>query len=212
MQLKTNRNTTFYPFYIFPLLYVVSIYQIPFSLSMNEDSAIASYLIYLPLLFGILNIIVAAIFCKPENRIMLFQAAILIKYALIPFFLIGGMLVGISFLLSFIPVPFMIFVGPTVAVIGMVMGWLVLAFASPYAIAYLRLSAKESLLPKTFMTLHILVQFFFTLDVIDIMYLSFKEHRWTKLTIVVIVLLAMAILLLLILIALAIAGILTTGT
>lgn len=212
MQIKTNRDTTFYPFYIFPLLYVVSIYQFPFSFSMSEDSAIASYLMYLPLLFGILNIIAAVKFCKPENRIMMFQAAILIKYALIPFFIIGGMFVGISFLFSFIPVPFMIFVGPMVALVGTIVGWLVLAFESPYAIAYLRLSANESLLSKSFMILHIVVQFFFTLDVIDIMYLSFKEHRWTKLTIVIIVLLAVAILLLLILIALAIAGILTTGT
>lgn len=196
-------------FYIFPLLYVISVYSLPVLLSLSEEYSAASDLMILPVVFGVVNIIVSAKFCKPENRIILFNSSVLVKYALIPFFVIGGMILAAAFLLSFIPVPFMIFVGPVITITGAVAGWLVLAFESPYVIAYLRLSAKEGVYAKGVAILHAILQFFFTLDVIDIMCLTFKERRWKKLTVFIIILLIAAILLLGILTALGIIGIIT---
>lgn len=201
-----QEDSKFHPFYIFPLLYVISVYLLPVCLFTSEEYPFASYLMCLPLVFGILNIIVSVKFCKPENRILIFNSTILVKYALIPFFVIGGMILTASFLLSFIPVPFMIFVGPVITALGAVIGWLVLIFEAPYAIAYLRLSATAGVYTKPAVILHSILQFFFTLDVIDIMFLTFKERRWKKLTIAIVALFAIALLLLLILTALGIAG------
>lgn len=195
-------------FYIFPLLYVISVYLLPVFFVLSVEFSDASYLVFVPVVFGVVNIIVSVIFCKPENRITLFNSTVLVKYALIPFFVIGGMILAAAFLLSFIPVPFMIFVGPFITITGALTGWLVLAFESPYAIAYLRLSAKEGVYTKGVTMLHTILQFFFTLDVIDIMCLTFKEHRWIKLTIFIIILLIAAILLLGFLMVLGIIGIL----
>ena len=116
----------------------------------------------------------------------------------IPFFIIGGMVLAASSLISFaaIHIPILIFAGPIIIAIGSVIGWLVLAFESPYAIACLRLSAKAGVYTTVAAILHIILQFFFTLDVIDIMFLTFKERRWKKLTIFIIILLVTAILLL----------------
>lgn len=203
-----KKDSKFHPFYIFPLLYVASIYLLPVCFFLSEEYSFASYLMYLPIVFGVFNIIVSVKFCKPENRIIMFNSTILVKYALIPFFIIGGITLTVTFLFSFIPVPFMIFVGPVITAFGIVIGWLILVFEAPYAISYLRLSAKAGVYAKTAMILHTILQFFFTLDVIDIMFLAFKEHRWKKLTIFIIVLLIILVLLFLTLIALGTAGIL----
>lgn len=192
-------------FYLFPILYVISIYLIPFFL-FAESGSVFSYMIVLPVLLGILNIIVAIVFSKPENRIMMLNAAVLIKYSLIPFFVLGGVFIACSLLLSFIPVPFMVFLGLPMALISSVIGWLALAMEAPYMIAYLRLSVKASVCSKGMAVVHTILQFFFTLDVIDTFILLFKEKKWIKLTIIVMVLLVMMIILLGVLIALLIIG------
>ncbi len=169
-------------FYIVPLLYIISIYMSVILIG-TEDPA--EYLLFLPAVFGVLNIIVSVRFCKLENRMMLLNAAILCKYATIPFFLVGGLVLTLCFLLSFIPVPFMIFVGPALALVGVVIGWLVLAFESPYLIAYWYLSVKEGKCSKVSAVFGIIFQFFFLIDVIEVMYLTFKEKkkRWLTATV-----------------------------
>lgn len=195
---KTKQEKGFQLFYIFPILYVLSVYLLPVFILMMQAKNMLSYLIYLPIVCGVLNIIVSIKFCKPENRYMMFHATVLVKYAMIPFFILGGLLVMASLLLSFIPVPFMIFLGPTVAVMGIIIGWLVLAFEAPYAISYLRLSAKAKTCSKVMAVLHSIFQFFFTLDVIDVMVLTMKERKWRRLTISIIILLAVAVMILII--------------
>lgn len=191
--------------YIFPLLYVVSIYFFVFCFMKNPDSAL-SYMIYLPLVFGVLNIIVSIVFCKPENRIRMLNAAMLVKCALIPLFVVGGVLVFMSFLLSFIPVPFMIFLGPLLGIMGIVVGWGILVLESPYAISYLHLSSKAKIRSKGMAVFHCILQFFFTLDVIDVMVLSFKEGKWRKLIVCMIVLTILILIFLFLLIVLGIAS------
>lgn len=178
-----NESKKLHIFYIFPLLYVVSVYLFPVFLSLSAEFPFLSYLSYVPFIFGILNIIMSVKYCRPEYRSIMLTSAVLMKYAMIPFFALGSLLVIGSFLLSFIPVPFMIFFGPTVAFMCCVIGWLILAFEAPYTISYLRLSQKAGIRPKFAEVLHCICQFFFFLDVFDVMYLTLKEGKWKKLTI-----------------------------
>lgn len=196
---QTEDNNGLHPFYIFPFLYVVSIYFFPFLLQFKADNSILSYLLFLPLVFGIVNIIVSVKFCKPENRMILLNSTVLMKYALIPFFLFGGCLVVLCLCLSLIPVPFMIFLGPAATFLCLVIGWLILAFEAPYAISYLCASSKTNVWPKALIVIHSILQFFFTVDVIDVMVLTLREKKWIKLTIGIIVLLVLAVIALVVL-------------
>lgn len=208
---QLKQSNSFHPFYIFPLLYVISFYVVPVLFAIVQETPIASYILYVPIIFGVLNIIVSVKFCKPENRIMLLNAAVLVKYAMIPFFIIGSLVVILSLLVSFIPVPFMIFLGPALTIAEVIVGWLVLAFGAPYTICYLYLDSKVHIRSKFMIAIHIILQFFFTLDVIDVMILTLRERRWKKLTICIIIALAVVIILFLFLIVWGLAGILMKG-
>lgn len=182
-------------FYIFPLLYVVSVYLSPIFYFNSEEFPFLSYFMYAPFIFGVLNIIVSIKCCKSEYIDIMLNSVVLIKYSMIPFFVIGGILVFGSLLLSFIPVPFMIFFGPTMAFMECVIGWLILALEAPYTISYLCLSQKAGIRPKSMTILHSVCQFFFFLDVFDVMYLTLKERKWKKLTITLLVLMVVAVIL-----------------
>lgn len=178
--MQEEQKKGFRPFYIFPLLYVISIYIYLFSVV--EDIGVAqSFAGYLPIVFGIVNIVVSILYCKPQNRILMLNAAVFVKFALIPFFIVGGLAVFMSFFLSFIPVPFMIFVGPMLGLMGIFVGWVILVLESPYVISYLRLSSKAKLRSKGMVILHSILQFFFTVDVFDVMVLAIREGKWKKL-------------------------------
>lgn len=207
----TDKTGGFHYIYVISLIYVLSIYMIPV-IFLIESSNITYYFFLIPLVLGIINIIVSITCGRTENRIVLLNAAVLIKYSLIPFFLIGGCLIVVTFLFSFIPVPFMIFVGPMFALLEAGVGWFALALAAPYTISYLCVSAKEKLRPKSMVVIHSILQFFFVVDVIDLMILTLKERKWKKLTITIIILLAIFALLMLIFLILGITGIITHGS
>lgn len=200
------RSKGLYLFYLFPLFYVMSVYLIPVFAAGLKKGDMLSFLVYLPVLLGVVNIIVCIRFCKPGNRIMLLNGAVFIKYALIPFYIVGGLALMITFLMSFIPVPFMIFLFLPVSAIGAVAGWLILALGAPYTISYLRLSVKEGTCPKRMAVICGILQFFFTVDVIAVMVLAWREHKWRKLSIAIIVMLAAAMVILLILCLFGIVG------
>lgn len=186
---KKNLRT----FYIFPLMYVISVYLIPACFFMENDFHFLSYLIYAPIIFGILNIIMSVRCCKPEYHDIMLNSAVLVKYSMIPFFIIGGILVVACLLVSFIPIPFMICLGPIMALICCIIGWFILAFEAPYTISYLCLSKKTSTGAKVMVAIHSILQFFFMADVFDVMYLTLKEKKWKKLTITLLVLMITAI-------------------
>lgn len=201
-----NQNKGFHYIYVISLIYVLSIYLVPviaFTL-ISMDIKIADNLFWLPVIIGIVIFVASIKCCKPGNRIVLLNAAVLIKYGLIPFFIINQCLSVILLLFTFIPVPFMIFVGPTGFLILSVVGWFVLALGAPVTISYLCVTAKEKLRSKGMVVLHSLLQYFFVADVIDLMILTLKERKWKKLTIAVIILLAIFALLMLILLILGI--------
>lgn len=203
-----NQNKGFHYIYVISLIYVLSIYLVPVIaiILQSMDIDIAFYLFCLPIIIGIVIFIVSIKCCKLGNRIVLLNAAVLIKYALIPFFLFNGLLSIISLLFTFIPVPFMVFVGPTGFILFSVVGWFVLALGAPVTISYLCVTAKEKLRSKGMVVLHSLLQYFFVFDVIDVMILTLKEHKWKKLTITIIILLSIFAVLIMLLLVLGIHG------
>ncbi|MCM1180345.1 MAG: hypothetical protein NC347_08830 [Clostridium sp.] len=198
-----NQKKGFHHICAAALMYVLSIYLVPIIVSafltlVDKDMIVYS-LFLIPVILGIVNIIVSVKCCKPGNRIMLLNAAVLVKYSLIPFFIFNGFASALFLLLTFSPVPFMIFVAPGASVMLWIVGWFVMALGMPYTISYLCVSAREKLRSKGMVIIHSLTQFFFVVDVIDVMVLTMKEHKWKKLTITVMILLAILTLLLLVL-------------
>lgn len=140
---------------------------------------------FFPLLYGLLNLILLKKNRNVISRNQLLNCTILIKYSLIPLFALGGVLILLFALMSFIPVPFMIFVGPTAVIALNLYGFEILIGSAPFSISYLKKSRQEGVHGKAFTIIAEIMQFFFTLDVVSIMILSFKEKRWRKLTVCV---------------------------
>lgn len=186
-------RTGFRPLYTVPILYLVSLYACPI-LIMAFDLEIVNYdtgdssgllLLQIPVCLAIANIVAAAVGRRNESRAFLLNSAVLLKYGLIPFYLVGGLLVALAALSSLIPVPFMIFVGPTIAMSFSFIGWLLMLSGSAYSLAYLKASRRAGALPATLATLSTVLQFFFVADVIDVMVLTWREGRWRKATVAV---------------------------
>ncbi len=180
-------------FYIFPVLYVISSYLALSNIFNGQKGLLYALMFLSPFIFGILNIVVCVRCCKPEYRDIMITSAAIVKYCMVPFFVIGGFLVAGSFISGFIiPVPPMFLVGTSIALILCAAGWLVVAFGSPYTISYVVLSQREGRIYKGMAVFHIILQFFFTFDVIDVICLSFKAKRNIKMTILAIVLIVVS--------------------
>src|SRR5699024_931187 len=145
---------------------------------------------FLPLIYGIISLILIAVFWKSLDRNRLLNCVILIKYSLIPLFLIGGALVFFCLAFSFIPVPFMIFMGPLAAVTFSFIGWCIVAGGAVFPIAYAIRDHHDGIYGKVLTITACILQFLFVADVISVMVLTLKEKRWRKLTLTVIILLA----------------------
>ena len=188
-------------FYIFPVLYIISVYMAFISFFTESRISFIHYLAFTPFIFGILNIIMSARYCKPEYYNIMFNSCIIVKYCMVPFFIAGGFLVAGSLISGILlPMPPMFIVGFALAAILCIAGWLVLAFGSPYTISYLVLSCKTGKRSKGMAVLHSILQFLFTADVIDIIFLSFRDHKCVKASIIFIILLSISIIALILII------------
>lgn len=183
----------FSKFYIFPVLYVLSSYLVLLDIFYGQEGLLYTLTFLLPFISGILNIVVCARCCKPDYINIMITSAAIVKYCLTPFFVIGGFLVAGAFLSGFVPP--MLLVGPSIAFILCVAGWFIVASGSPYTISYVVLLQREGRTSKGMEVLHIILQFFFVLDVIDVICLSFKAKRNMKMTITITVLMVFYLLL-----------------
>lgn len=137
----------------------------------------------IPLLMLIVNIVIAV---KARNRLdrrYFLNTAVIIKYGLIPFYLLGGCLIAIFALLTFTPVVIMIFVGPIVVGTLTVLGWISMIGSAPLTFVYLHSSVKDKKNGKIFAVIIGIMQCFFGLDVLGIVISAFKEKKFIKLTI-----------------------------
>lgn len=124
------------PIYLLAIAYVIVIYTILVSFIVLDDDEIRIGVLWLPILAGLLNLILVMVLRKRLSREELLNCAIIVKYCLIPFYMLGGLGVLGVLILSVIPVPFMIFMG-LAAVLMLVYGWIVMICSAPFSIAYI---------------------------------------------------------------------------
>ena len=126
--------------YIVPIVYVLGMYLMPVMLGVPSnaegslDSSISGWILALPIILGLVNLAVVLILGEKISRGQLLICTRIIKYALIPFYFLGGLCIAVALLLMFTPVVIMVFVGPTIAVLLSVIGWLGLLGAAPFSV------------------------------------------------------------------------------
>lgn len=173
--------------YVVPIIYVLGMYMMPvlFWLICNmqeaTDSFDAGWIMVMPIVLGLVNLAVVLILGKRISRVQLLICTRIIKYALIPFYVVGGFCIIVALLLMLTPVVVMIFVGPTVAIVVLsVIGWLGLLGAAPFSIAYIVRACSEGVQGKVLSVFAGIFQFFFTLDVIFVIVLAVKDRSFVK--------------------------------
>ena len=171
--------------YILPVLYVIVSYTF-FLLAGCFDNAIKLQIlsILLPFIMGIVNLIVVLTVGRKWSRKTLLNCTLIIKYGLIPFYLVGGSITVYVTLMAFFPLPLMALFG-LVTIVFLIFGYGILLGAAPYAIAYLIKSCKDGIHPKWLAVLAGICQFFFSFDVLAMMVLTLKERHRVKTTIAV---------------------------
>jgi len=207
-----NQNEKrFHPIYILTGLYTFVIYMFPvifFAVNskLENENSLQMWPMGLPIILGIVNLLVVIRFKNKIGRIRLLNCAILIKYTLIPFYIIGGLAIAIALLLMLTPVVIMVFIGPMVAIVFSILGWIAMVGAAPFSIGYIGMSYNERTHGKFLSVLASISQFFFTADVLSIMILALKEKRCVKVTIALFIILMLSIVISIIWIAATIVG------
>ncbi len=187
--MEVSEKKGFKGVYALAIGYVISIYLSPIIYYLlaeygEDDSALALCAIALPFIYGIVNYIYVFKNKPKIDRMVLLNCAIIIKYTMIPIYILGGFLIAICLLLMFSPIVIMIFAGPMVAIILSVIGWIYMIGGAAYSFSYISESKKQGAqYAKILSILGFIAQFFFTFDVISIMFFSLKEKRCVKLTI-----------------------------
>lgn len=194
----------FHPFYILPVAGLVLTYGyiVLFVISSNflrstygnGEFGLPFAFFFFPLIITVVNIVVTAVYGRTLDRRYLLGAALILKYGLIPYFVAGGMLIAVFFLLIFTPVVIMIFVSPPIIFVLSVIGWITLSESAPFMVAYFIKAAKEGAFSRNgvraagnvvFSVFGCIMQMFFCLDVLAAVIACFKEKRHVKLTICV---------------------------
>lgn len=194
-------NIKNYPYiYLLAIMHVVVLYSFLFIflfINKNIDNNPDYKYNYTPLLFpvimGIINLIVIIIGRKRISREKLLNCAVLIKYSLIPFYIVGAYEIVVFLMMTFVPVVFMVFVGPTMAIFLSVVGWVALIASAPYSVGYIVKANKEGIHGKIISVIATILQFFFIVDVISIMVLTLKEKKHVKLTVFLLALFGLGI-------------------
>lgn len=194
----------FHPLYIWSIACVVLTYGYIFLFFISSNylrnvpneklSGLPFMYLWIPCALTIANTVIAVTYGRKIDRRYLLGAVLIIKYSLIPYFVAGGLLIAIFFLLIFTPVVIMIFVSPPIIMVLSVIGWFTLLESAPLMTVYLIRAAREGALKgrtarKTaeivFCVFACIMQMFFCLDVLAAVICCFKEKRHIKITICV---------------------------
>ena len=191
--------------YLFPILYLIVSYTF-FLLAGCFDNRIALQFLslLLPFIMSIVNLIVVLTIGRKWSRKTLLNCTLIIKYGLIPFYLIGGSATIFVTLMALFPLPLMALFGLFI-VFFLMFGYGILLGAAPYSIAYLIKSYQDGIHPKWLVIVAGICQFFFSFDVLTMMVLTFKERHKVKTTIAVFCAMCLAILLIILYVAITMA-------
>lgn len=172
--------------YIVPIVYVLGMYLMPVVLWVlgnakeSMDNVNSGWVLALPIILGLVNLAVVLILGEKISRRQLLICTRIIKYALIPFYIVGGLSIAVALLLMFTPVVIMVFIGPTIAILLSAIGWLGLLGAAPFSVAYIVRAYKEGVHGKALSVFAAIFQFFFTMDVIFVIILAIKDRVYSK--------------------------------
>ena len=171
--------------YILPVVYVVVSYTF-FLLAGFFDNTmeLQIFSILLPFIMGIINLIVVLTAGRKWSRKTLLNCTLIIKYGLIPFYLLGGSITVYVTMMAFFPLPLMALFG-LVTIVFLIFGYGILLGSAPYAISYLIKSRKDGVYPKCLAILGGICQFFFSFDVLAMMVLTLKERHRVKTTLAI---------------------------
>lgn len=180
--------------YILPVVYVVVSYTF-FLLAGFFDNTmeLQIFSILLPFIMGIINLIVVLTAGRKWSRKTLLNCTLIIKYGLIPFYLLGGSITVYVTMMAFFPLPLMALFG-LVTIVFLIFGYGILLGSAPYAISYLIKSRKDGVHPKWLAILGGICQFFFSFDVLAMMVLTLKERHRVKTTLAIFCAMFLAIL------------------
>ena len=171
--------------YILPVVYVVVSYTF-FLLAGFFDNTmeLQDLSILLPFIMGIINLIVVLTAGRKWSRKTLLNCTLIIKYGLIPFYLLGGSITVYVTMMALFPLPLMALFG-LVTIVFLIFGYGILLGSAPYAISYLIKSHKDGVHPKWLAILGGICQFFFSFDVLAMMVLTLKERHRVKTTLAI---------------------------
>ena len=156
--------------YIVPIVYVLGMYLMPVvlwalgSTKESADNVSSAWVLALPIILGLVNLTVVLILGEKISRGQLLICT----------------RIAVALLLMFTPVVIMVFVGPAIAVLLSVIGWLGLLGAAPFSVAYIVRACKEGVHGKALSVFAVIFQFFFSLDVIFVIILAIKDRVYSK--------------------------------
>ncbi len=187
--------------YVIPALYVIASYTFFLLPRLFGDvMELKLIAILLPFILGLVNLIVVLTVGRKWPRKTLLNCAPIIKYGLIPFYLVGGCLTAGTTILAIFPLPLMVLFG-LVGVVFLIFGYGILLGSAPYSIAYLVKARKEGAHCRVTTILTGICQFFFTFDVLALIALTLKERHLVKTTIFVCIVTGISVLIGIVLIA-----------
>ena len=134
---------------ILSIVYVVLAYISPLvslrliGVDAEKISSMAFCALVLPFLAGIVNAVYIRINRQKISRVTLLRCAIIIKYLMIPMYIIGGLLIVVFILLTCTPVVIMIFVGPFMIAVLSAYGYLTMLGGNAFSFAYIRKAREE---------------------------------------------------------------------
>lgn len=180
--------------YVLPVVYVIVSYTF-FLLAGFFDNTMELQIlsILLPFIMGIINLIVVLTAGRKWPRKTLLNCTLIIKYGLIPFYLLGGSITVYVTMMALFPLPFMALFG-LVTIVFLIFGYGILLGSAPYAISYLIKSRKDGVHPKWLAILGGICQFFFSFDVLAMMILTLRERHRVKTTLAIFCAMFLAIL------------------
>lgn len=180
--------------YILPILYTIICYTFHFLFGIFPTNNLKTLSLLLPFIMGIVNLSVVLIWGRKWSRKILLNCSLIVKYGLIPLYLIGGSSAIGAMLASFFPLPLMQ-LSVLVTIVLCIYGYGILLGAAPYTVAYLARAYKEGVHPKWLVILGGICQFLFSFDVLAMMVLTLKERHKVKTTIAVFCMMCVAVLL-----------------
>ena len=200
MNEKENKKKAFQPLYLwgivcvlltygYPVLWYITFPKVDESVSsgaayeaaakaQNGDlgSNLPFVFLVIPLVLLMINLVIAVLGKEVPRKVFL-NLSRMIKYALIPYYIAGGVVIALCILLMFTPVIIMAFVSPAIITVLSVLGYLSLLGTAPFMIAYLSKGVKDGVIGKGFSFVMGFLQFIFGLDVLATLICSGREKR-----------------------------------